>query len=221
MSGRWGWGWVAAVALALPAMGWAAALNGGLDARIFGGADYNSGADLQNDFGIQVSPFFASDYGASVDYGWTSGFVAGVEFCDGPNRVHSYTAPGDSGTITVTNWGVLVTPGWRVSPAPLFLIEARLGLGVVAATESLRSDNYGTLTATGTGFGVWPEIQGEYEMGSIGIGLSVGYFASMVPAVEGLDGQVLQSVTADAATLHTEGISLSLIGVYHFTPVFQ
>jgi hypothetical protein len=219
----WGLGWIAALALALPAVARPSGLNSGFDLRVFGGGNYNGGGDLETDFNAPASSSLADYYGLGGDYGFQSGFVLGLDLVAGPNRRHTFggsSAP-FSGVIAVNNFGQFITPGWRVSPAKNLVVEARLGLGLLEATEAVQLDGIGNDSYSGIGYGVWPEMRCEYEVGSWGLGLSVGYLASMVDSVADSNGQILVGYNADNATLHTEGVSMALFGVYHFTPPLQ
>jgi hypothetical protein len=223
MGKRWGLGIIAGLALALPAWAPCADLNSGFDVRVFGGGDYNGGEDLETDFGVPSNSDVAAYFGLGGDYAFRSGFVVGMDWMDGPLRRHTLggAAYSFSGVVSVNNVSGFITPGWRVSPLPDLLVEARLGLGLVDATEVVQVDGVGNFTYTGLGYGVWPEIRAEYEIGHWGLGLSAGYLASLVDSVADSNGQILQNVNASNATLHTEGVSLALFGTYHFTPVFR
>ena len=218
-----GWGLATALAccLAAPSVALHAGFNSGFDVRLAGGGNYNSGADLAIDYPVSISGDLAPYVSLGVDYGSQGGFVVGLDLLDGPNRSHSFSASGNRGTMTASNFGVFLTPGWRVRPKHKVLVEARLGLGFLAATHVIEPESGPTLTAHGMGYGVWPELRGEYELGAWGLGLSLGYLASVVPAMEDTNGQVVQDVNAGYATLHTEGFSTGLFAVYHFTPLFQ
>jgi hypothetical protein len=92
---------------------------------------------------------------------------------------------------------------------------------LLEATETLELDGLGSDTYSGLGYGVWPEVRAEYEMGPWGLGVSVGYLASLVDSVADSSGTILVGYNDDNATLHTEGVSAALFAVYHFTPVLR
>jgi hypothetical protein len=218
----WGMGWLLGAALAIPGTVLRADFNSGFDVRLAVGGNYNSGADLETDNGFPVNGSFAPYGSLGADYGSAGGFVLGLDLMNGPDRSHGFSvAVGPStytGTIGIQNWGLFVSPGWRVRLAKRLILEARLGVGAISAKETFETDGLGTVTATGYGYGVWPEFRGEYEIGPWGLGLSLGYLASLVPALEDSNGQVVQNTQYGYATLHTEGFSTGLFVVYHFTP---
>jgi hypothetical protein len=225
MSKGWGLGLLAGAALALPGAALHAGFQSGFDVRFTAGGNYNSGADLESDNGFPVDGSFAIYGDLGADYGNAAGFVLGLDLLNGPNRSHPFRdvagANTYTGTISVANLGLFLAPGWRVRLADRVVLEARLGLGAIAAKESFETDGFGTATATGYGYGVWPEFRGEYELGSWGLGLSVGYLASLVPALEDSNGQVVQNTQATYATLRTEGFSTGLSVAYHFSPLLN
>jgi hypothetical protein len=223
MGRGWGWGLFLGLAFLAPALAGAGGLPGGFDLRVFGGADYNGGDDLAVDFNAPAGSSLAATFGLGGDYAFGSGFVLGVDLVGGPMRRHTFggSAYAFSGVATVNNAGVFLTPGWRVSPLKDFVVEARLGLGVISATEELQLDGIGNDTYSGVGYGVWPELRVEYEIGPWGLGLGAGYLASLVKSVADSNGQILTGYNGDCATLRTEGVSAELFGVYHFTPLFQ
>ena len=136
-------------------------------------------------------------------------------------RRHTFGGTGinPSGVATISNLGAFIScragashrrriSSWKPGSAWVPL----------EATEDFRFGRGPSDTFTGMGYGVWPEIRAEYEIGPWGLGLSVGYLASLVDSVADSNGQILQNTQAANATLHTEGVSAALFGVYHFTP---
>ena len=214
-----------ALGLGLFALGSAlqAGFQPGLDLRVFGGVQYDGGMDLQTDFGLPVDPSLASYFGLGVDYGWSGGFVAGLDLARGPLRRHTFGGPayGVSGVIAVENSCAFLTPGWRAKLMKNMVAEARLGLGLIGVAETVQANGYPTSSYSGIGFGVWPELRAEYEIGPWGLGLGAGYLASLVQSLADSNGQILQNINAANATLRTEGFTFNLFGVYHFTPLFQ
>lgn len=148
--------------------------------------------------------------GLGLDYGLSEGFVAGLDFLYGPNRSYSVSnSLGANGqniltqndSITINQYSLLLTPGWRFKVGDNLVVEPRLGLGVMEATMAQKTalgysayatevlqgspDAYllnaaGTYTtsSSGLGFAIWPEIRGEYLFGQFGVGLSLGYLVN-------------------------------------------
>jgi len=184
--------------------------NPGFDVRLAGEGVYASGADVKQFFstyttipGETFTNFTGTEaYGGGVgtDYGFADGFVVGLDFLYGPVRTHTSTdvSPdgfGDGGTLygkivdNIDQYSLMVTPGWRFKFWKAFVLEPRLGLGIMPAswteTETATpssvamSDGYqdysATYKASGIGYAIWPEVRGEYLFGQFGLGLSVGY----------------------------------------------
>jgi hypothetical protein len=193
-----------------------------------------------------------------VDYGFSGGFVAGLDLQYGPNRTDVVNFSGDGvfggtdsekDTYTINQYTVLLTPGWRFRIGKAFVLEPRLGLGIVPSSMTVdqkftpgpvdsangvpnEEDGY---KASGTGYAIWPEIRGEYLFGQFGLGLSVGYLyqtsTTMNYTSETNDPSVnlghpvgyYSSPTATSLStwgLSTSGLSFALYGVWHFQPLF-
>ncbi|HTB23280.1 MAG TPA: tetratricopeptide repeat protein [bacterium] len=200
-------------------------------------------------------------YGVALgfDYGFSNGFVAGLDVQDGPLRDDAVNFSGsgifggtdsEKDTYTINQVTVLVTPGWRFRFGKAFVLEPRLGLGVmpssikvdqkftpgtVDSADGVPSEDQ-TYSAAGTGFAIWPELRGEYLFGRFGLGLSVGYLYqtgttmdyTSVPGNQtaihvGHPVGYYSSPTASSITkwdLSTSGLSFALYGVWHFKPLF-
>jgi hypothetical protein len=187
--------------------------NPGFDVRLpFVGVS-STGADVKEFFSTYTagpgetfnnfSGTVAYAGGVGTDYGLANGFVIGVDLLYGPVRTQTATdsAPdgfGDGGMIdekivdNTVQYSFMVTPGWRFKFWNSFVLEPRLGLGVMPAswtetetavpTGAAISDGFqdysAVYKASGVGYAIWPEIRGEYLFGQFGLGLSVGYLVN-------------------------------------------
>lgn len=193
-------------------------LHAGFDVRAFGLGVMDSGSDLVADFpGISASSCFATGGGLGLDYGLGVGFVAGLDLMTGPNRSQGLSAGTSSATATVSNLCGFVNAGWRFPLFRDFVLEPRLGLGFVSGTLAIA----GLDSSSGSGFGVWPELRGEYEAGNWGLGLSLGYLISSIPTLTDSTTGQADVVQNNNVTLQTGGPSVDLFVVYHFDPLLQ
>lgn len=143
--------------------------------------------------------------GLGFDYGLSNGFVTGLDFLYGPNRHYSVANPvgfegqnlwTETDTYSISQYSLLLTPGWRFKVGGHVVLEPRLGLGVMEASmvqgenivvSPLGDEFFGvpsggaspagsySATSSGLGYAVWPEIRGEYLFGQFGVGFSLGY----------------------------------------------
>jgi hypothetical protein len=192
-----------------------ASLTGGFDVRAFGGAVMDSGSDLAGDFpGANVASCVAGDGGLGLDYGFPLGFVAGLDVMLGPDRSHGLSAGTSSATATISNLAGFINAGWRFAFFNEVVLEPRIGLGIISGELSISGI---TDTYAGVGFGVWPELRAEVELGTWGLGLSAGYLSSNIPTLtDSNNNQVLRN-----AALQTGGPSVGFFVVYHFDPLLR
>jgi len=137
------------------------------------------------------------------DYGNADGLVYGLDLLYGPLRKDNATIvfpDGSGGTVTekdtynIDQFAVMVTPGWRFRLGKSFVLEPRLGLGIMNATWAYSQNytfdraavangdpsyytntTYNASSGRDPGYAVWPELRAEYLFGRFGLGLSVGY----------------------------------------------
>lgn len=185
--------------------------NPGFDLRFDAGGVFASGADVDEfydwytpseDPGSSVTqPGGALAYGVGlgIDYGFSGGFIVGLDAQYGPNRTQnaSLSSPDffggndtENATYNISQYAILLSPGWRFKLGQAFVLEPCLGLGIMPATfkgtanftvssqaAAMGEEPPPTTTdaASGTGYAVWPQIKGEYLFGQFGLGLSLGY----------------------------------------------
>jgi hypothetical protein len=196
------------------------ALVPGFDVRAFAGGVLDSGSDLVADFpGAGASGCFAAGGGLGLDYGFGNGFVAGLDVMLGPNRSNGLTAGTASATATVNNMCAFLNAGWRFALLQNFVLEPRLGLGLVSGSLSISGVPD---TFTGIGLGVWPELRAEYELGNWGLGLSAGYLSSNIPSLtDNTTNKIATNQNNSNVVLQTGGPSVGLFAVYHFDPLLK
>lgn len=145
----------------------------------------------------------AQGYEVGGDYGFSNGFVYGLDLLYGPLRTDQATLvfpDGSGGTVTekdtynIDQFAVMITPGWRFRLGKSLVVEPRLGLGIMNATwvytqnytfDSAAVANgdpayytkttYDATSGLNPGYAIWPELRAEYLFGRFGLGLSVGY----------------------------------------------
>jgi hypothetical protein len=204
-------------AAASPASKAGPALAEGFDVRAFLAGVMDSGSDLAADFpGTHVGSCVALGGGLGVDYGWNFGPVLGADVLIGPSRSHSLAAGNSSATATISSMGAFLSGGWRFVPMAHVVLEPRLGLGLLSSSLQISGSPD---SASGIGYGFWPELRGEYEVGNWGLGLSLGYLSTNTASLtDTTSGQALV-IQGNSVSLATGGPSFSLFAVYHFQPL--
>jgi hypothetical protein len=198
-------------------------LAGGFDVRTFGGAVLDNGSDLASDFGggVQVGSSIADLGGLGVDYGWPFGAVLGADLMLGPLRSHRLSVPGSTATASIANVAGFVNAGWRFHPFEDCVVEARLGVGALSGAMQITGDGPSDIWE-GIGYGFWPELRGEFELGNWGLGLSLGYLVSDIPTLtDSTTNQVVVNQSKNNVVLQTGGPSVEFFVVYHFQPLLQ
>jgi hypothetical protein len=202
-----------------PGQGGGEDLAAGFDVRAFGGAVLDSGSDLASDFGggVQVGSCIADLGGLGVDYGWPFGAVLGADLMVGPLRSHSLSVPGAKATATIANVAGFVNAGWRFRAFEDCVVEARLGVGALSGAMQITGAGPSDMWQ-GFGYGFWPELRGEFELGNWGLGLSLGYLVSDIPTLTDTTTNqvVVNNQTKANVALQTGGPSFGLFTVYHF-----
>jgi hypothetical protein len=125
-----------------------------------------------------------------LDYAFGA-FALGAEIMVGPTRSHNLSAAGTTVVTTVGNLGLWLNPSYRILMGRSFWIEPRLGLGyLMSAVAFSGASSAGVYT--GTGFGVWPQVNfvkmfSRRFGGSLGLGYMISSVSPLKNSLTGTD----------------------------------